>query len=131
VVNWRTVKSFTQQADEEMAGRVQALRSAGSTRLGAVLRHATHRLAARRGTKRWVVLLSDGSPHDIDVHDPAYLIDDARHALSGARRHGVRVGCLVFEPDASGDAARTFGGNAAVRVHGLKDLPSALWRLLD
>ena len=95
------------------------------------MRHATRRLAAKRGVQRWVVLLSDGSPHDIDVHDPAYLIDDARHALSSARCQGVQVGCLVFEPDANGDAARIFGGKAAVRVHGLQDLPDALWRLLN
>ena len=84
-------------------------------------RHATKRMAAHRSAQRWVVLLSDGSPHDIDVHDPAYLIADARHAVSSARRQGVRMGCLVFEPDLGGDAARTFGSNAAERVHGLKD----------
>ena len=117
--------------DDGLAGRVHALRAEGSTRLGAVLRHATQRLAARRGVTRWVVVLSAGSPHDIDVHDPAYLIEDARHAVSSARRHGVRMGCLVVEPDGSGDAARVFGGQAAMRVHGLNDLPSALWRLLD
>ena len=130
-VRWQTVKSFTQPVDEAMTARLRALRPDGSTRLGAVLRHATKRLATQRCAQRWVVLLSDGSPHDIDVHDPAYLIDDARHALSAARRQGVRMGCLVFEPDASGDGTRTFGGNAAKRVHGLKDLPNALWRLFN
>lgn len=130
-VRWRTVKSFAQPADEAMAGRMQALRPEGSTRLGAVLRHATRRLAAQRGTRRWVVLLSDGSPHDIDVHDPAYLIEDARHAVSVAARHGVRIGCLVFEPDGRGDAARIFGGGGAATVHGLEDLPGALGRLID
>ncbi len=130
-VRWQTVKSFAQPADEALTARLQALRPGGSTRLGAALRHATTRLAVQRGAQRWLVLLSDGSPHDIDVHDPAYLIDDARHAVSAARRHGVRMGCLVFEPDPGGDAARIFGGNAAKRVRGLKDLPNALWRLLN
>jgi len=130
-VRWKIMKSFTQPVDEALTGRLQALRPEGSTRLGAVLRHATKRLAAQRGAQRWVVLLSDGSPHDIDVHDPAYLIDDARHALAAARRQGIRTGCLVFEPDASRDAVRTLGGNAAKRVHGLKDLPNALRRLLN
>ncbi|MEO7338015.1 MAG: VWA domain-containing protein [Caldimonas sp.] len=131
-VRWQVLKSFTQPVDDALSGRLQALRPEGSTRLGAVLRHATRRLAAERGAQRWVLLLSDGSPHDIDIHDPAYLIEDARHALAGARRQGIRMGCLVVEPDTrSKDAARTFGGNAASRVHGLKDLPTALRRLLD
>ena len=130
-VRWQIMKSFTQPVDAALAGRLEALRPEGSTRLGAVLRHATQRLAPQRGAQRWVVLLYDGSPHDIDVHDPTYLIDDARHALAGARRHGIRTGCLVFEPDANRDAARTFGGNAAKRVHSLKDLPNALRWLLN
>lgn len=129
-VHWRIVKSFAQPVDDTMAGRVQALRAEGSTRLGAVLRHATQRLAARRGMQRWVVVLSDGSPHDIDVHDPAYLVEDARRAISGARRHGVRTACLVFEPDGNGDAQRIFGDKATVQVHGLHDFPRAVRRLM-
>jgi nitric oxide reductase NorD protein len=132
-VHWRTVKSLVQPPDATMASRVQALRPQGSTRLGTVLRHATQRLASQRGAQRWVLLLSDGSPHDIDVHDPLYLREDARHAVCSAGRQGVRMGCLVFEPEGggSGDGARIFGSQQAVRVHGLNDLTSAIWRLLD
>jgi nitric oxide reductase NorD protein len=108
-----------------------AARRLGAYEAAACERDAIKRLAAQRGAQRWVVLLSDGSPHDIDVHDPAYLIDDARHALAGARCQGVRTGCLVFEPDASRDAVRSLGGDAAKRVHGLKDLPNAIRRLLN
>jgi nitric oxide reductase NorD protein len=129
-VHWRTAKSFAQSPDTAMASRLQTLRAEGSTRLGAALRHATQRLTMQRGSQRWVVLLSDGSPYDIDVHDPAYLLEDARRAVQAAARRGVRTGCLVCEPGAGAEAARIFGSNAAVRVHGLKDLPGALRRLL-
>ncbi len=130
-VHWQTVKSFAERADDAMAGRVQALHPQGSTRLGAVLRHAAHRLRRSPGARRWVVLLSDGSPHDIDVHDPAYLLEDARHAVAAAARHGVRMACLVFEPDGRGDASTIFGTRGAVRVDALDELPLALRRLLD
>lgn len=130
-VRWQTVKSFAQPADEAMVGRLQSLRSEGSTRLGAALRHASRQLAARRGTQRWVVLFSDGSPYDIDVHDPAYLIEDARHAAGQAARHGVRIACLVFEPDGKGHAARIFGAARAGRVWALNDLPKALCKVFD
>ena len=129
-VHWRSVKSFAQPVDEAMVGRMLALQSEGSTRLGAVLRHATQRLAAQRNAQRVVVMLTDGSPHDIDVHDPAYLIDDARHAASSAARHGVRIACIVIEPDDCGDAVRIFGSTGVSRVRGLNDLPGALRRLL-
>ena len=129
-VHWCTVKSYAQAPDAAMAARLHALRSMGSTRLGAVLRHATQRLVAQRGAQRWVLLLSDGSPYDIDMHDPSYLREDARRAVHSAARHGVRMGCLVFEPGGSAEAARIFGRSGAVRVHNLKDLPGALRRLM-
>jgi nitric oxide reductase activation protein len=124
------VKSFTEPIDAATASRIASLQSQGSTRLGAVLRHATRRLPARRGAQRWALLLSDGSPHDIDVHDPVYLVEDARRALSSAARHGVRIGCLVFEPGSRSDAARIFGRHGAASVHALGDLPDALRCLL-
>ena len=130
-VRWQTVKKFAEPVDEAMVGRLQALRPEGSTRLGAVLRHATQRLAEQHATQRWVVLLSDGQSHDIDVHDPSYLVEDARHAVRSASRRGVRIGCLVFKPDGNRDAERIFGRGSALLVHGLSGLPGALLRLLD
>lgn len=122
-----------------LAARLQALRSGGSTRLGAALRHATARLAAQRGRGRdvpgWVLLLSDGEPHDIDVHDPRYLVDDARHAVREGQRRGVRMACLTL-------ACLTLGGTAAPQAlrifgrHGTQTLadpavlPRALRRLV-
>jgi nitric oxide reductase activation protein len=50
--------------------RLQSLRPGGSTRLGAALRHATQRLSKCEDSARWVILLSDGEPYDVDVHDP-------------------------------------------------------------
>jgi Mg-chelatase subunit ChlD len=81
------------------------LHSAGSTRLGAALRHALQLSAAdaRRhpGWRRVIVLVTDGELHDIDVHDPAYLPADLRRAGQEAAAMGVAVRSLVFHP---GDA---------------------------
>jgi len=129
-VHWRTLKTIEEPFDERVMARAQALRPRGSTRLGAVLRHATQRLAVHAADRRWVLLLSDGSPHDIDMHDPLYLVEDARRAVAAAARHGVRVGCLVVGSEPAADAARIFGGRAALRVADLKSLPPALMRLL-
>ncbi len=112
-----------------LAQRLKALRSGGSTRLGAVLRHATARLGGRPG-HRWVWLLSDGQPHDIDVHDPRYGVEDARHAVQEGRRAGVRMACLTLSADPEGAARRIFGSRAAPRVEGLQALPRALHKLL-
>jgi nitric oxide reductase NorD protein len=125
-----TVKSFNEPADNFTATRLQTLRPAGSTRLGAALRHVTSRLMEQRNGPRWVIVLSDGEAHDVDVHDPRYLIEDARHAVNTAARLGVRIVCLVLATDES--AAQQIFGRAGVQtVHGLCDLPGAITRLIS
>ncbi len=110
--------------------RLQALRPGGSTRLGAALRHASLRLAGGRAQARWVLLLSDGQPHDTDVHDPRYLVDDARHAVRAARRRGVRIACLTLAARPEPQALRIFGRGGTQRLADLRSLPQALRRLL-
>jgi nitric oxide reductase activation protein len=86
-------------------------------------------LSSRPG-QRWVWLLSDGQPHDIDLHDPRYGVEDARHAVQEGRRAGVQMACLTLSPDVDGTARRIFGSRAAPQVSGLQALPGAIQRLL-
>ena len=133
-VHWRTVKALGQAVDDTLAARLQALRSGGSTRLGAALRHATARLAGQRGRGRdvpgWVLLLSDGEPHDIDAHDPRYLVDDARHAVREGQRRGVRMACLTLGGTAAPQALRIFGRHGTQTLAEPAVLPRALRRLV-
>jgi nitric oxide reductase activation protein len=125
-----TVKSFGEPADNLMAARLQTLRPGGSTRLGSALRHATSCLVKHSNGPRWVIVLSDGEPHDVDVHDPRYLIDDARHAVSAAAQRGVRIVCLVLAPEGKTQAQRIFGRSGMQTLHNLCDLPQAIPRLM-
>jgi nitric oxide reductase activation protein len=129
-VSLQAVKAFAAPVDSAVLGRLQALRSGGSTRLGAALRHAAGRLAERRGRPCWVLVLSDGDPHDIDVHDPRYLVEDARQAVRAAARIDVRTACLAVASDGGAAARLVFGRGAVQPVQGLRDLPGALRRLL-
>ncbi len=129
-VHLNTVKEFANPVDAAMLARLRALKPGGSTRLGAALRHAADRLARRKGGPRWVLLLSDGEPHDVDVHDPRYLVEDARHAVRHARRHSVRSACLVFAPQAGSDARRIFGRTAVQPLEQPQQMPRAIRSLL-
>jgi nitric oxide reductase activation protein len=124
------VKSFDEPAADLTLARLQALRPGGSTRLGAALRHATRSLAQYRNGPRWVFVLSDGEPHDVDIHDPRYLVEDARHAVIAAGRVGVRMVCLVMAPDRATSARHIFGRQGAQPVHDIRDVPRALQRLM-
>jgi Mg-chelatase subunit ChlD len=125
-----TVKEVEAPVDAAVRGRLQGLRPVGSTRLGAALRHATHRLTERHGGPRWVLVLSDGEPHDIDVHDPRYLVEDARHAVRRAARQAVQMACLVVGPSPGTEARRIFGGHRVQPLREVNQLPHALRRLL-
>ncbi len=83
--------------DARVCARAAGLRSHGSTRIGTALRHAaTHPV----GERPLILLLTDGEPHDIDVHDPRYLLEDLKQAVREARRKGSEVRCLHLGPAA-------------------------------
>ena len=124
------VKAVTESVDAFMSARLQALRPGGSTRLGAALRHATRRLLTHDGGSHWVIVLSDGEPHDVDVHDRRYLVEDARHAVRSASRRGVQMACLVLEPWRSAEAQHIFGRHRVQALTAVGQLPRVLSRLL-
>lgn len=96
------LKGFDERVgDPAILARTAGLRSRWSTRLGAALRHATAALARRPERRRHLLVLTDGEPHDVDIHDARYLIDDLRMALREAARAGVQVSCLDIEPASS------------------------------
>ncbi|WP_298833767.1 VWA domain-containing protein [uncultured Piscinibacter sp.] len=130
-VDWREVLAFGEPLDAASHARLSALRSAGSTRLGAALRHAARRLARRRDGERIVLVFSDADPYDIDVHDPRYLLDDARHAARRALRQGLRLACLAPSPAHAAAARRIFGPRHVSALGSDAGLPQALKRLLD
>ncbi len=100
-----------------------------STRLGAALRHATASVAKRRSERRIVLLLSDGEPHDIDVHDPRYLLEDARRAVREARRCGVRIVCIQVTGQPPRGADAVFDRVDRVALNRIEALPRAIRQL--
>lgn len=129
-VTVQLAKRFDEALDSTARSRLSALRPGGSTRLGAALRHATLRLRARRAERRELILLSDAQAHDIDVHDPCYLVDDAQRAVCAAARQGVHIRCLLVGADRDVPASRLFGAGASIGLRATDELPRALRRLL-
>ncbi|WP_332744093.1 nitric oxide reductase activation protein NorD [Hydrogenophaga sp.] len=119
---------------DEALPTLARLRGAGSTRLGTALRHALHLSMqdARRhpGWRRVVLLLTDGEPHDVDVHDPAYLPADLQRAAREAAALGVAVRALVFEPGEVGAMASVLGRGSVRPCNTQAELPRALAQLL-
>ena len=106
--------------------RLAGLRSRLSTRMGAALRHASALLAVQPQRKRLLLFVTDGEPHDIDIFDRRYLIEDARRAVLEAGRKGLAVFCVTLDPAADDYVRGIFGvGNYRVLDH-IDSLPRVL-----
>lgn len=130
-VRVQRIKGFADRADSaHTLARLAGVQGEWSTRLGAALRHACSQL--RGHSRPHVLLLTDGQPHDVDVHDSRYLPADLQHAVQEARRGGIAVSCLnVLGADtASVDEhramQRALGVHACRAVRGLDDLSDQL-----
>lgn len=127
-VHYERVKDFDETLDASGVRRLMGLRSRFSTRLGAALRHATRLLSAQPGPRR-ILLITDGEPHDVDVHDPKYLVEDARQAVREAARRGVGVFCVNLTRAAQKHADRIFGRHRHLTLTQLDALPGVLTRV--
>lgn len=135
-VRYTAFKTFDEPMGPDVAARLASREGALSTRLGAALRHATAKLRVQRADHRLLIVLTDGEPHDIDIHDPRYLLEDARHAVMEAASRRVAVGgiCLDDDMPRDDDAARmgqVFGHRRHVHVSRLSQLPGALRNLYE
>ncbi len=128
-VEMTTVKAFDQPYDRACIGRLAALSSGLSTRLGAAIRHAGEAISHVKSFRKLVIVLTDGEPSDIDVADPLDLVEDARRAAIGLRARGIDGFGVVLGSSAVNSAARIFGRGNTMLVPRVEDLPARLSEL--
>jgi hypothetical protein len=114
--------------DAAALSRIAAAPARHSTRLGAALRHATALLAGAQADCKAVLVLTDGHPSDIDVHDHRYLTEDARHAVGEAGARGVEVMGLGTDASAAPALRSIFGRHARLSPEA-RQLPAQLMAL--
>ena len=128
-VEMTTVKNFDEPYDRACVGRLAALSSGLSTRLGTALRHAAELISHARSFRKLVIVLTDGEPSDIDVADPLDLVEDARRAAVGLRARGIDGFGVVLGSGAMNSAVRIFGRGNTMLVPRVEDLPVRLSEL--
>jgi hypothetical protein len=124
-VRYLHIKGFSERWDDTAKGRLAAVRAGWSTRMGAALRHAGAALAQRPADKRLLLLLTDGEPADIDVHDPEHLHVDAQKAVGELAAQGVDTFCLSLDPKADDYVRKIFGERHLV-LDRVEQLPEKL-----
>ncbi|MGA7323300.1 MAG: VWA domain-containing protein [Rhodomicrobium sp.] len=128
-VRFVRVKDFAQQFDRAAKARLAGLQPGLSTRLGAALRHTGAELAPLKALRKIMLVLTDGSPSDIDVADSRDLIEDARRAVLALRANGVDVFGIVLDPAGLGAGSLIFGRTNTIPIHRIEELPNGLSQL--
>src|SRR3979490_3414044 len=90
------------------------------------LGHRRDVLKDRRAHKKLILLVTDGEPSDIDVHDSQYLMFDAKKAVEENNRHGIFTYCMSLDPKADRYVSRIFGQRNYVVVDHIRRLPEKL-----
>ena len=125
-VEYYRFKDFDQPYDERARARLAAMTGQLSTRMGTALRHAGHFLRFRRAARKLILLVTDGEPHDIDVHDRKYLAFDAKHAVEEQTRFGIATFCMSLDAGADEYVTRIFGARNYLVLDHLRRLPEKL-----
>ena len=82
-------------------------------------------MLTRKAARKLLLVVTDGDPSDIDVHDPQYLLLDAKQATLRNRRAGVTSYCVGLDPSAEQSVTRIFGANYSL-LDRLENLPQRL-----
>ena len=105
------IKGFGERWGEPVRARVGALKPGFYTRMGAAVRDATRRLAARPERQRLLLVLTDGKPNDLDIYEGRYGLEDTRHAIQEARDAGLTPFCVTIDHEAHDYLPMLFGSN--------------------
>ncbi|HEX3852399.1 MAG TPA: VWA domain-containing protein, partial [Polyangiaceae bacterium] len=128
-VGYYRFKDFDEPYDDRVRARLAGMCAQLSTRLGAALRHAGHSLQSRAASRKLLLIVTDGEPADVDVHDAKYLIFDAKHATEVNRQRGVTSFCVGLDPGSQNSVERIFGAGRYLLVDRLDGLPHRLSEL--
>ncbi len=125
-VRFHEIKAFDRPLDAIARGRIAALKPGYYTRIGAAVRRATQLLEKQPANRRLLLILSDGKPHDIDLYEGRYGIEDTRMALIEARKNGIKPFCVTIDREAAGYLPHLFGPAGYTIVRKPEDLPDRL-----
>lgn len=124
-VRYQHIKGFREAWNDEVKGRLAAMQAGYSTRMGAALRHTAHYLQHQSADKKLLLLLTDGEPSDIDVHDPQWLLQDTRQAVKELDQQGIYTYAISLDPRADEYVRDIFGKRYSV-IDKIQRLPERL-----
>ena len=100
-VEFYPVKTFRERLGAGAKGRIGGIQPRSSTRMGTPLRHSVKKMADVRAQARYLVLISDGFPQDLDYGEDrrsyAYGISDTAVALREVEAARIKPFCITVD----------------------------------
>lgn len=125
-VRYHALKSFDATYDAQACGRIAALRPGYYTRLGAAIRYSTQQLIAQPCRQKLLLILSDGKPHDLDLYEGRYGIEDTRQSVLEAHAQGVQPFCVTIDREGASYLPHMFGHTGFVLLRRADELSQRL-----
>ncbi len=125
-VRYFRFKDFDDAYDHAARSKLAAMRGSFSTRMGAALRHGGAHLEETPESKKLVLLITDGTPSDIDEKDPETLRHDTKKAVEELRSKNINTYCVTLDSKADRYVADIFGANQYTIVDNVEALPTRL-----
>jgi nitric oxide reductase NorD protein len=124
-VRYQHIKGYSEHWGDDVKARLAAMQAGYSTRMGGALRHAAHYLGGCKADKKLLLVLTDGEPADIDVHDDKLLIEDTRKAVQELDQDGIYTFCINLDPHAD-DYVKDIFGKQFLVIDKVEQLPEKL-----
>jgi nitric oxide reductase NorD protein len=128
-VRYHLLKGFDERYNNEIRGRLAAMKPGFYTRMGAAIRHSAAILSKQKASRRLLLIITDGKPNDLDKYEGRYGIEDTRVAIAEARRLGLTPFCVTIDQKAGDYLPHLFGASGFVVVRNAAMLPQVLPRL--
>jgi nitric oxide reductase NorD protein len=125
-VRFHEIKDFEDSFDSSARGRIAALKPGYYTRMGAAIRQASSVLDKQPAALRLLLILSDGKPHDMDLYEGRYGIEDTRMSLIEARKAGIKPFCVTIDREGASYLPHLFGPGGFTVLRKPEELPTRL-----
>jgi nitric oxide reductase NorD protein len=125
-VKFYVIKDFSEHYSAEVERRIGGITYQNNTRLGAAIRHASARLAAREARTKLMIVLSDGRPYDHDYGDSRYAREDTRVALRQTRLAGITPFCITIDRESEDQLKDMYGEVGYTIIDDVLSLPERL-----
>jgi nitric oxide reductase NorD protein len=128
-IRFHAIKSFEEKYNDQVRGRIAAIKPGYYTRMGAAIRHAGSLLAKQASHQRILLLLTDGKPNDLDQYEGRYGIEDTRKALGEVYKLGIRPFCVTVDEKAGSYLPYLFGVGGFIVIRNPSELSQRLLSL--